>query len=143
MVNSRQKGAVGEQKLIDFLEDKTGVKFERTPGSGSGKIKGDIHHPKSRFCIEVKNYKEDPLASTVLSNKSNMIPGWWTKIRQQAKTKTPLLFYRWNRSKWFVVTDIKPRNTNNYLDFPRINCYILLAEEWIETEEIQWLPSKN
>ena len=138
MVNSRQKGALGETKLIEFLKAKTGVDFTRTPGSGSGKIKGDLTCPKCTFCIEVKNYKEDPLSSTILCNKTSLIPQWWIKLKQQSKGKRPLLFYRWNRSKWFVVTDQKPTNTNNYLDFELHNCYILLAEEWIESEKIIW-----
>ena len=143
MVNSRQKGATGENKLIQFLKDKTGYDFTRTPGSGSGKIKGDITAPGCLFCIEIKNYKEDSLNSNILCNKTSLIPKWWTKLKKESKTKKPLLFYRWNRSKWFVVTDQKPTKTKNYLDFPLHNCYILLAEEWIESENITWFLSQG
>ena len=143
MVNSRQKGAVGELKLIQFLNDATGLEFERTPGSGSGKIKGDVTFKGCLFCIEVKNYKDDPLSSTILCNKTSLIPKWWQKLNKEKGTKKPLLFYRWNRSKWVVVTDMKPSNTKNYLDFPTQNCYIVLAEEWIESENIKWSLSKK
>lgn len=143
MVNARQKGALGETKLIQFLKEHTGIEFERTPGSGNGKIKGDLYHPKALTCIEVKNYKDDPFASTILCNKTSQIPIWWKKLKKEAKKKKPLLFYRWNRSKWFVVTEQKPCKTKNYLDFPALNCYILLAEEWIECEDFQWLRLKT
>lgn len=143
MTNSRQKGARGEELLIDFLAEHTGIVFERTPGSGSGKIKGDLYCKNGLFCIEAKNYKEDPLSSTILCNKTSLIPVWWSKLKEQCKEKKPLLFYRWNRSKWFVVADQKPVNTKNYLDFVAQGCYILLAEEWLDKEKIQWLRLKN
>lgn len=143
MVNARQKGALGENKLIDFIKDHTGLEFKRTPGSGSGKIKGDLYLPNDLVCIEVKNYKEDPFNSNILCNKTSLIPQWWKKLKKEAKGKRPLLFYRWNRSKWFVVTDVKPTKCKNYLDFPVLGCYIILAEEWITSEEIKWLRSKN
>jgi Holliday junction resolvase len=143
VTNSRQKGATGENKLIEFLKQEAGIEFTRTPGSGSGKIKGDLMCPKGRFCIEVKNYKEDPLGSTILCNKSSLIPKWWKKVKGEAKKQQPLIFYRWNRSKWFVVTQQKPTNTKNYLDFPLLGCYILLAKEWIDKEEIQWYHSSS
>lgn len=138
MVNARQKGAKGETMLIEFIKKHTGVQFARTPGSGSGKIKGDLHYPGCKHCIEVKNYKEDPLGSTILANKTSLIPIWWKKLVKEAKTKQPLLFYRWNRSKWYVGTSTKPKNVKNYIDFPSLGCYIMLAEEWIESEEIKW-----
>lgn len=139
MVNSRQKGDRGEKLCIEFLKDY--VELEQTPGSGSGKIKGDLHCKGINFCIEVKNYKEDPLGSTILCNKTSLIPQWWEKLKSCSK-KEPLLFYRWNRSKWFVVTASKPVKTKNYLDFPVQGCYVLLAEEWLQTEEIKWTTKK-
>lgn len=138
MVSARQKGATGENQLIKFLKEQTGIVFERTPGSGSGKIKGDLYNPKIKACIECKFYKDDPFSSTILCNKTSLIPIWWKKLVKEAKTKKPLLFYKWNRSKWFVVTNVKPNNTKNYLDFPALNCYVLLAEEWTNTEDKLW-----
>lgn len=143
MVNARQKGILGEKNLIKFLKEKTGLDFFTTPGSGSGKIKGDLTFPGCLFCIEVKNYAEDPLSSTILANKSNNIKVWWTKLNQQKGTKKPLLFYRWNRSKWFVITSIKPTKLKNYIDIPQLGCYIMIAEDWIDTEEIKWSLSSS
>ena len=138
MVNSRQKGIRGEKALIKYLKDVTGAEFKQTPGSGSGKLKGDIFNPKIPVCIEIKNYKEDPLSSRVLANKTSMIPIWWKKLLGECGKKAPLLFYKWDRSKWYVVTETQPIFTKNYLDFNLINCYILLADEWIEKENTLW-----
>lgn len=143
MVNSRQKGNIGEKKLIQFLKDKTGLDFFQTPGSGSGKLKGDISFPGCNYCIEIKNYKEDPFSSSILANKTNLILVWWTKLLGETKSKKPILFYRWNRSKWYVVVDEKPTKTNKYLDISFLNCYILIADDWLENEEIQWLRLKS
>ena len=40
--------------------------FEQTPGSGSGKIKGDLwlKHHINVFLIEVKFYKDDAISTT-------------------------------------------------------------------------------
>lgn len=141
MVNPRQKGAIGENKVKEFLDSRTPYTFERTPGSGSGNIKGDLYIPKRKnvYCIEVKNYAESPFNDKILTSKTNDFVQWWTKLQKQAGVMKPLLFFRYNRSKIFVATDIKPRNVEKYIDIPWLNCYIMLSEEWIEKEEITWL----
>ena len=40
MVSSRQKGLRAEKQVIQTLTRETGLEWEQTPGSGSGKIKG-------------------------------------------------------------------------------------------------------
>ena len=139
-INVRQKGKVGEALVKKFLEDKTGITFSYTPGSGSGKIKGDlfIEGYKNVFCIEVKNYAEPPNFSGALINKSNDFVGWWTKLQKQSGKLRPLLIFKYNRSKLFIATDIKPANSNIYIDLPWLNCYIV-DSGWIERESIQWL----
>jgi Holliday junction resolvase len=141
VVNSRQKGAVGENKVKEFLESKTPYTFERTPGSGSGSIKGDLYIPKGKnvFCIEVKNYAESPFNDKILTSKTNDFVQWWIKLNKQSGAKKPLLFFRYNRSKLFVATDVKPTKVEKYIDIPWLNCYVMLSEEWIEKEEIKWL----
>ena len=42
MVSSRQKGLRAEKQVIQTLTRETGLEWEQTPGSGSGKIKGDL-----------------------------------------------------------------------------------------------------
>lgn len=141
MVNSRAKGAIGENKVKEFLDSRTPYTFERTPGSGSGKIKGDLHIPGFRnvFCIEVKNYAESPLNDKILTNKTNDFVLWWTKLQKQAGVQRPLLIFKYNRSKLFVATNVKPTNVEKYIDIPWLTCYIMMLEEWIEKEEIKWL----
>lgn len=141
MVNPRAKGAIGENKVKEFLDSRTPYTFERTPGSGNGKIKGDLHIPGRRnvFCIEVKNYAESPFNDKILTNKSNDFVLWWTKLQQQSAAMLPLLIFKYNRSKLFVATDVKPTNVEKYIDIPWLNCYVMLLDEWIERETIKWL----
>lgn len=141
MVNPRAKGAIGENKVKEFLESKTPYTFERTPGSGNGKIKGDIHIPGYRnvFCIEVKNYAESPFNDKILTNKSNDFVQWWTKLQKQSGILKPLLIFKYNRSKLFVATDVKPTNVEKYIDIPWLKCYVMILDEWIERENITWL----
>lgn len=143
MVNSRQKGKVGETLVKKFLEDNTPHKWDFTPGSGSGLIKGDLHiqGKNNYFCVEVKNYAESPLNDKVLTSKTNDLVQWWTKLVTQSKNKKPLLFFKYNRSKLFVATSIKPTSVDKYLDFRWLDCYVMLAEDWIGKEEIKWLVS--
>ena len=56
MVNSRAKGAKAELLVGNMLNRHTGLNFIQTPGSGSGKIKGDLYleHEHNVFLIEVK-----------------------------------------------------------------------------------------
>jgi len=143
LVNSRQKGARGEEGVCKVLIESTGLPFERVPGSGCGAIKGDVHivGKRNRFCIEVKNYAESPLSDKVLTNKTNNLTQWWTKLCLQAKQcrQEPLLFFKYNRSKLFIVTSIKPATVDKYLYISTLNCYVMLSDEWLANEGITWL----
>lgn len=145
IVNQRQKGNRGEYLVRDLLRDKTGIKFERVPASGAlPYLKGDLFIPPADnciFCIEVKNYKESHFNDKILTNKSNLFKIWWNKIKVQApqNNKEPLLFFRYDRSKIFVTTNIEPLNTKNYMYYDNFNCYTLLAEDWLDNEDIIWL----
>ena len=64
---------------------------------------------------------------------------WWDKIVKQAELKLqqPLLFFKYSRSKVFVVTTLKPDNTRyNYVSW--LDCYIMVADEWLEQEKVEW-----
>lgn len=145
MVNSRQKGARGEENVRELLVASTALPFERVPGSGCGKIKGDLYIPGKRnaFCIEIKSYAESPLSDKVLTNKTNNLVQWWTKLHRQAKqeNQTPLLMFKYNRSKWFVVTKSEPASVKNFLYISALNCYVMLLDEWLANERIEWLKS--
>ena len=141
MVNPRQKGAIGENKVKEVLDSKTSHTFERTPGSGSGSIKGDLYIPNrlNKFCIEVKNYAESPFNDKILTNKTNDFVQWWTKLVKQSVGKKPLLIFKYNRSKLFCVVEDKPAKVERYIDIPWLKCYIMLLEDWLDKEEIEWL----
>ena len=144
MVDSREKGKRGEYLVRDMLRSAKGYKFERVPSSGALEyLKGDLYVPleKNRFCIEVKNYAESPLCDKIFTApKTNNLIRWWKKVEQQAEggNQEPLLFFKYNRSKVFVVTAIKPLHCE-YMYINWLNCYITLAEPWLEKEEVEFL----
>jgi Holliday junction resolvase len=145
MVDSRAKGARGEYLVRDMLRDFTGLKFERVPMSGALEyLKGDLYVPNkdNRFCIEVKNYSESPLTDKIFTQeKTNNLIRWWLKIKEQARqsSQEPLLFFKYNRSKVFVVTEIIPEKTEKYFFISWLKCYIMLAEEWADKEKIEFI----
>jgi len=142
MVDSRAKGQRGEYLVRDMLRDASGLQFERVPSSGAlAYLKGDLYIPDANnaFCIEVKNYEKSPLSDKIFTNKTNYLLLWWEKIVKQAELKAqqPLLFFKYSRSKVFVVTTIKPENTK-YMHISWLDCYVCLAEEWLENEKMEW-----
>ena len=145
MVDSRAKGARGEYLVRDMLREATGLKFERVPSSGALEyLKGDLYVPNQRnyYCIEVKNYKDSPLSDKVFTQpKTNNLVKWWKKIVIQATKgdQKPLLFFKYDRSKVFVVTEQKPRNTIEYLFIRFLDCYVLLADDWLKHEKVEFI----
>ena len=145
MVDSRAKGARGEYIVRDMLRDYTDLQFERVPNSGALEyLKGDLYvpHEKNRFCIEVKNYAESPLTDKIFTApKTNNLIKWWKKLKEQAigGNQEPLLFFKYNRSPVFVVTEEEPVNTLQYMQIKFLDCYVLLAEDWLEIEEMDFL----
>ena len=143
MVDSRAKGARGEYLVSDMLREASGQQFERFPSSGAlSYLKGDLYVPdeKNLFCIEVKNYEKSPFTDKIFTNKTNYFLQWWEKIVKQAELKLqqPLLFFKYSRSKVFVVTTLKPINTR-YTYVSWLDCYIMIAEEWLKQEKVEWL----
>ena len=145
MVDSRAKGARGEYIVRDMLRDYTDLQFERVPNSGALEyLKGDLYvpHEKNRFCIEVKNYAESPLTDRIFTApKTNNLIKWWKKLKEQAigGNQEPLLFFKYNRSPVFVVTEEKPVKTLQYMQIKFLDCYVLLAEDWLEVEDMDFL----
>jgi len=145
MVDSRAKGARGEYLVRDMLREATGLQFERVPNSGALEyLKGDLYVPneKNKFCIEVKNYEDSPLTDKIFTaTKTNNLIRWWKKIVQQAEggNQEPLLFFKYNRSQVFVVTAEQPKNTEEWIQIKFLNCYVLLATEWLEKEQVEFL----
>ena len=143
MVDSRAKGARGEYLVRDMLREHTKLQFERVPASGAlSYLKGDLYvpHEDNRFCIEVKNYEKSPFSDKIFTNKTNYILQWWPKLIDQAaeRKQEPLLFFKYSRSKVFVGTNIKPK-TCRYTYVSWLDCYLMLAEEWLQEETVEFL----
>ncbi len=142
MVSPRQKGIRGEQQVLSILNRLTEEEWTTTPGSGSGKIKGDLQviGKYNLFCVEVKFYKDCGFNSDIYTQKSNNIDKWWSKLCKQAQDmkQEPLLIFRENHGKFFVATTRKPENTLRYMHIAWLGAYILIAEHWLEKEEIQF-----
>ena len=70
-----------------MLHRHTGQTFTQTPGSGSGKIKGDLYvpHKHNIFTIEVKFYRDMAFNHKIFTQKSNKFVGWWSKLVKQAE----------------------------------------------------------
>ena len=145
MVDSRAKGARGEYLVRDMLRDATGYKFERVPASGALEyLKGDLYVPneKNRFCIEVKNYADSPLTDKIFTaRKTNHLIKWWTKVCLQAKngSQEPLLFFKYNRSPVFVVTEEPMDTLEHYIFINFLNCFVALADDWLKYEKVEFL----
>ena len=147
MVNSRQKGARAEQQLASMLQRTTNETFEQTPGSGSGKIKGDLYvkDKHNLFMIEVKFYKDMQFNQKIFTSKSNNFTNWWKKaiIQAEQMEQEPLLFMKQNYSQWYVATARKPKKLNRYMHINWLGAYILLADKWLENEEIKFTNGDN
>ena len=145
MVDSRAKGARGEYLVRDMLRAHTNLQFERVPNSGALEyLKGDLYvpHAKNRFCIEVKNYESSPLSDKIFTApKTNNLIQWWRKLEKQAEggNQEPLLFFKYNRSPVFVVTAEPPEETKEYMFICFLQCFVLLAEEWLKEEKVEFL----
>ena len=140
MVDSRAKGARGEYLVRDMLRTYTGLKFERVPASGALEyLKGDLYvpHAKNKYCIEVKNYKESPLTDKIFTQtRTNNLIRWWKKLCIQAEGggQEPLLFFKYDRSKVFVVGEDQPLKID-YMYISTLECYVMLAEDWLIHEK--------
>jgi Holliday junction resolvase len=144
VVDSRAKGARGEYLVRDLLREHTGLQFERVPSSGALEyLKGDLYvpHEKNKYCIEVKNYSESPLTDKIFTApRTNNLIRWWNKVVQQAHqgNQEPLLFFKYNRSKVFIVVANKPKEVD-YMYVSFLGCYAALAEDWLLNEEYEFL----
>jgi len=144
VVDSRAKGARGEYLVRDMLREHTGHQFERVPSSGAlDYLKGDLYvpHAKNRFCIEVKNYESSPLSDKIFTApKTNNLIKWWKKLLVQAEggNQLPMLFFKYNRSPVFIVTQIEPVYPE-YMYISVLDCYVSPAEEWLTMEKVEFL----
>ena len=141
MVNGRQKGNNAEIKVAEMLHRYTGEAFVQTPGSGSGKIKGDlmVAHKENLFAIEVKFYRDMSFNHKMFTQKSNKFVNWWSKIVKQAEQmkQEPILFFKENHSQWYVATTRKPLY-KKHMYFNWLGCYVTLADKFLETQNMEF-----
>ena len=92
------------------------------------------------FTVEVKFYKDIGFNSKIYTQKSNNLFKWWSKLCKQAQQmeQEPLLIFRENHGKFFAATVRKPKNTLQYMHIAWLGAYILIAEHWLEKEEIKF-----
>jgi len=113
MIDSRAKGRTAELKCRDELRKLTGLMWERTPMSGAldakHKMKGDVYVPGESisYCVEIKHYADDHLTSNLITGTNPMLLQWWAQTIREAgqMDRKPLLIFKYNRSKWFVMYD--------------------------------------
>lgn len=142
MVDPRAKGARGETQARDKLRELTGLKWERTPGSGAldpkHNLKGDLYivNCDNAFCVEVKNYADPHINHLLIDSKTNTLVGWWEQtIRQAIQVgKKPLLLFKHNRSKLYVAFEEIPEESYNYIFVSNHNneFYISQLESYIK-----------
>lgn len=136
MVDSRAKGQRAEYKVRDLLREATGLQWERVPGSGgfgsSHQLKGDIYLPNStgkmsRYCIEVKKYKDEHFNSNILKGTASQsqLEKWLVQTEREAEEMgglLPMLVFSKDRGVWLaaistedphykLISDVVPRST--------------------------------
>jgi len=136
LVDSRQKGARAESAMVKLLKEETGLNWKRVPGSGAlhedHGLKGDVYIPNEHnyYACEVKHYKDCHLTSQVLTSKTPQLLEWWTQaVRQGTQTnKRPILFFKHDRSKWFVMMNL---HDPMQLPLEHLKCIALYPEKVI------------
>lgn len=149
MIDPRAKGARGETQVKEELSKLTGLKFERVPGSGAldpkHLLKGDLYvvGEKNRYCIEVKNYAEDHINSSLLSSiNPQLIQFWEQTIRESAQVdKRPLLIVKFNRSKMFAVFTDMPEGDYRFMFISTHGheFYIALLSDYIKNNNPKFI----
>jgi len=146
MVDSRAKGARGEDTIKKLLKTVTGLGWERTPGSGAlhekHSLKGDLYIPNKEnvYCVEIKNYADNYLDSTLLTSKIPQLIDWWSQAIRQGKqvSRKPLLIFKFNRSKIFVAFEDMPTASGYRYIFVSVDgheFYVSLLEDWLSNEQ--------
>lgn len=143
MVDSRQKGARAETALVKELKKVTDLNWKRVPGSGAlhadHGLKGDVYVPNEHnyYAIEVKHYKDCHLTSKVLTDKTPQLMEWWSQAKRQGEQtdKQPILFFKHDRSKWFVMMKLHAVGRH----FPEAKHFVLHPEGAVIFEFDIWV----
>jgi hypothetical protein len=119
--------------MVKKLKEDTGLNWKRVPGSGAlhqdHGLKGDVYVPNEHnyWCCEVKHYKDPQLTSKILTDKDPMLLQWWSQaVRQAEQTdKKPILFFKHDRSKWFVAMNWADNVFDNIASRDTPKCIVL------------------
>lgn len=147
MVNARQKGTKAEREVAAMLKRHTGLDFVQVPGSGSGKIKGDLYveNKHNLFLIEVKHYKSMGFNEKIFTQRSNNVVTWWNKAIRQAQEmgQEPLIVMKQNYFDWLVITTRKPSKETRYMHINWLGAYVMNAEKWLGKENLEFTNGNN
>lgn len=150
MVDSRAKGYRAETQMKELLIKHTGLTWERIPASGALSevhlLKGDLYIPgkDNLYCVEVKSYKDPAINHLLLSGVGKPLIEWIEQAVRQGEQveKRPILFFKHDRSKWFVCSWEEPASLSKYIryqyDIEEPAVFLALASDWLESEEIKW-----
>lgn len=122
-VNSRKKGARGENKAKELLELWTGKKWARVPSSGglnwhnnisSGDIICVTEGHYCPFTLEIKNYSDINFNHLFYTEKPDVLKFWDQAVRDAGRVgKVPLLMMRYDRLPKGFFFIIIPRDIYN------------------------------
>ena len=145
MVNkSKIKGTAYEAKIKRYLNSHLNIEFERMPLSGAIEyLKGDLWTPHDTaawpYCIECKHYK-DIQWNNLLTAKTTALLNFWRQAVREAEVmkKTPLLIFRWNRSKDFVGWSDEIE-VEHYVEIKSFGCHFKITQldDWIKALKSQ------
>lgn len=136
---SKAKGSAFELKISGLLTKHYNIPFKRVPLSGALEYwKGDIFCPMHLhlwdYTLECKHYKNIEFKN-LLTAKSNDIYDFWKQTQEQAKlmNKSPLLIFRWDRSKDHIAWDTE-FNCKKQMRITAFNYdfKISLLEDWLK-----------
>jgi len=143
-VDPRAKGARAETLAKDQLKVLTGLQWERVPSSGAldpkHGLKGDLYVPneKNLYVVEVKHYADDHITSILLTGKNPQFFDWWQQaVRQGIQVeKTPLLIFKFDRSKIFCAFQQNPTSNYRYIFINALGykVYVALLDDFVKGE---------
>lgn len=157
MVDSRDKGKRGEYAVRDLLRTKTNLEWERVPGSGGfgsqHGLKGDIYLPistgsMSKYCFEVKHYKDEQLTSNILNIGESQLEKWWSQTVREAgdMNMKPALIFKKDRGAWLIalsatdsISSLLIEDCGPYLVFGKKDYELVIGkfEPWLHHIKIE------
>lgn len=125
-IDSREKGKRAEYQVRDILRERTGLEWERVPGSGafgqSHGLKGDIYLPPqtgkiSKYCFEVKHYKDDSISSNLFNVGESTLEKWWQQCSREGEqmNSKPALIFKKDRGQWLIALDSSDPMVDNLM----------------------------